>query len=465
MKVFQNMVIAVIMICALTVASPVAAEVLEKDANPVKMVLTEWGGVVLEQQGQERYFKIWNKADGTFNNLAIEKTNIQSFDAYENRIVYIRNRGSYSEVHIYDIEAKTTSRVDNTYAIKKNIKMHGDYVVWEEYSGGKANLILHKLTSGEQKKFEGNYADQIEPALSATHLVWIDYSGGHKVIKGYNLNSQEALTIRDNVSDKQSLNIFGQKIIWAEIREGTGGTRVASANSYFEELWGSKLTNISIYDIWMHDIEQNKTTRLTDSSVNQVQPVLSDQYDAWLQTSGGNPDLYLLNLNTMKVTPMAVSDAYEVQPAIGYGYIAWIAMRGNMADLNVQDLSPAPSAKADIKLMVNGSEYYSDPKPYIKNDRVLVPMRRIFEILGWEITWDDATRTVTGNKGLSTIQLTVGSMTAYRNGEAFTMDVEPEIHAASGRTMVPIRFVTEATGGYTVEWNDITRTVVIRSGI
>jgi hypothetical protein len=67
MKPISKVIAVLVMIMILSIAFPVNAEVLEKDANPFRMVLTQWGGISLEQQGQERFFKVWNRGDNSFN--------------------------------------------------------------------------------------------------------------------------------------------------------------------------------------------------------------------------------------------------------------------------------------------------------------------------------------------------------------------------------------------------------------
>jgi hypothetical protein len=44
--------------------------------------------------------------------------------------------------------------------------------------------------------------------------------------------------------------------------------------------------------------------------------------------------------------------------------------------------SSAPAETAAIKLFINDTQYFMNPEPYIKDGRTLVPMRRVFEILG-----------------------------------------------------------------------------------
>ncbi|NLT20233.1 MAG: copper amine oxidase N-terminal domain-containing protein, partial [Syntrophomonadaceae bacterium] len=82
---------------------------------------------------------------------------------------------------------------------------------------------------------------------------------------------------------------------------------------------------------------------------------------------------------------------------------------------------------------VAGVAKVMDVAPYIKGDRTYVPMRYLGEILGAEVVWDDAARTVTLTKGEDVVVFTIGSTTYTVNGEAKTADVAPEI--TNDRTM------------------------------
>jgi hypothetical protein len=174
-----------------------------------------------------------------------------------------------------------------------------------------------------------------------------------------------------------------------------------------------------------------------------------------------------MDINTGNISRIAQTDAYEVQAGLGYGYLSWVTLRGNSGDLNVQVLQGSSSSSGstqpeEIKVMVNGTRYYTDPLPYIKNDRTMVPMRRVFEILGADIQWNNDERSVTASKGSDIIKLYIGSSTAYKNGVPLKLDAAPEILASAGRTMVPLRFVSEALG-CSVDWEPLTRTVTIET--
>jgi hypothetical protein len=108
---------------------------------------------------------------------------------------------------------------------------------------------------------------------------------------------------------------------------------------------------------------------------------------------------------------------------------------------------------------VGGNAKVMDVAPYIKDSRTYVPMRYLGEILGAEVVWNDAARTVTLTKGKDVVVFTIGSTTYTVNGEAKTADVAPEI--TNSRTMLPARFVAEAFGAQ-VGWDAGTQTVLIQ---
>ena len=95
-----------------------------------------------------------------------------------------------------------------------------------------------------------------------------------------------------------------------------------------------------------------------------------------------------------------------------------------------------------IKIYVNGTEIKCDAAPYAQNGRTFIPMRFAAEPLGADVKWDNTTKTATFIKDNNTVKVTVGSTTAYINGEAKQLDA-PAANK-SGRIFVPIRFVSEA---------------------
>jgi branched-chain amino acid transport system substrate-binding protein len=93
---------------------------------------------------------------------------------------------------------------------------------------------------------------------------------------------------------------------------------------------------------------------------------------------------------------------------------------------------------------LNGVQFKMDVPPEIVNSRTFVPIRLVAEAFGAAVGWDNATRTVTIKADSNEIKLTIGKTTATVNSKDYTLDAAPYIK--NGRTMVPIRFISEALG-------------------
>lgn len=119
----------------------------------------------------------------------------------------------------------------------------------------------------------------------------------------------------------------------------------------------------------------------------------------------------------------------------------------------------APAKQSDIKVAYNQKAIqFPDQKPVILNSRTLVPIRPIAETLGFNVDWNEQTRTVTIQKDTKHISLVVSQKIAKRNGETIKLDVPAQI--LNKRTVVPVRFIAEALD-YQVDWDQAAQTVKI----
>ena len=118
----------------------------------------------------------------------------------------------------------------------------------------------------------------------------------------------------------------------------------------------------------------------------------------------------------------------------------------------LEQLSGAPY------VCVNNTILEFETPPVTESDRTLVPMRFLFEQLGADVTWDEATETATAVKANTTINFSIDNTTATVNGAETVMDVPARL--VGDKTMVPLRFLSEEMG-YTVEWDEETRMATI----
>lgn len=142
-----------------------------------------------------------------------------------------------------------------------------------------------------------------------------------------------------------------------------------------------------------------------------------------------------------------------------------------------ENLSKTPK----YTLTINSGEYevlidgqvikrQMDVKPLIKNDRLMLPLRSLSEMIGAKVEWDPQTRTASfTNKGLvAKIQID-GNEIVLSNGKVIKMDSKPL--NINGRILLPISNVANVfglTNGNTkdgldqnIEWDGDNKTVEI----
>jgi peptidoglycan endopeptidase LytE len=122
----------------------------------------------------------------------------------------------------------------------------------------------------------------------------------------------------------------------------------------------------------------------------------------------------------------------------------------------VSSLASAAQAAPEYGVHVQVDEAlvsFPDALPFIDDsDRLQVPLRFVSESLGYSVKWapvgDDVK--VTLAKGTRNVTVQTGTDTGVVNGTPHDMDTEAML--ISGRTYVPLRFITESLGG-TVKWD------------
>lgn len=105
---------------------------------------------------------------------------------------------------------------------------------------------------------------------------------------------------------------------------------------------------------------------------------------------------------------------------------------------------------------------FSQP-PVMESDRTLVPMRFLFEQMGAEVAWDEATQSatasvLTGEGTPRSVTFAIDKTTATVNGITAVMDVP--VRLINNQTFVPLRFLSENLG-YTVDWDEAANTAIV----
>ena len=126
----------------------------------------------------------------------------------------------------------------------------------------------------------------------------------------------------------------------------------------------------------------------------------------------------------------------------------------------------------EYEVIINGQviKRQMDVKPLIKNDRLMLPLRSLAEMIGTKVEWDQETRTAifTNKDMVAKIQID-GNEIVLSNGKVIKMDSKPL--NIKGRILLPVSNVANVfglTNGNTkdgvdqnIEWDGDTKTVEI----
>lgn len=110
------------------------------------------------------------------------------------------------------------------------------------------------------------------------------------------------------------------------------------------------------------------------------------------------------------------------------------------------------------KAKLNGKQVALDAPARIINGRTMVPIRFISESFGCKVEWDAKEGKVTIIRNDITIRLWKGLNFARVNTDDKKLDSPPVI--IKGRTFVPLRFISEPFGAV-VSWDKVTKTITI----
>jgi len=122
---------------------------------------------------------------------------------------------------------------------------------------------------------------------------------------------------------------------------------------------------------------------------------------------------------------------------------------------------PTQFFASEISVTIDGVPVvFEGQGPTIVDGRTLVPVRGVFEQLGFDVDWEQVTLTATLTDSNYEVIITIGSGTFTTNGQTHPLDVPAQI--IDGRTLLPIRAVLESVG-YDVGWAQATSTVVVTS--
>lgn len=112
----------------------------------------------------------------------------------------------------------------------------------------------------------------------------------------------------------------------------------------------------------------------------------------------------------------------------------------------------------DISVVYNGEMLWFDVPPRMINERVMVPMRTIFETIGATVEWDEENQSVKAIDEKTVVSFKIGDDFIYTNDTRVQLD--SEIIKINDRTFVPVRAIAEAFDNNVFWSSDLNRVFI-----
>jgi uncharacterized protein len=298
-------------------------------------------------------------------------------------------------------------------------------------------------------------------------------------------SSQVELTWEDNSDDENGFIIERKRSDGSYLQIATVGkndtnytnTGLSSDTKYsyrvraYNSTGNSAYSNeVSITTGYVPDPPSSlKTTPVSSSSIALTWEDNSDDENGFKierKKSGGSYS----QIKTVGKNITAFTDTGLTKNTKYYYRVRAYNSSGNSAYTGEVDVTTLGDATI-IRLVIGNAIYYvnnvsksMDTAPIIRESRTLLPIRFVAEAIGAKVAWDNDDRKVTITLKETTIELWIGLNRARVNGEYKFIDstntaVTPII-VEPGRTMLPLRFVSENLGAK-VDWNSSNREVTV----
>ena len=303
--------------------------------------------------------------------------------------------------------------------------------------------------------------------------VWVDEDGVTKPATGvnvglkagtdsrvrYNNNGYQTLVIPrliDNGSTEDNSSLIGATVTVQAV-DATNGftvsrdfTIVDPANTAgvalaFDSENGSVEKNNKV-EVTIVDADGNKT-EIPDGAVVNAYVADKSNEDAYVQVTPStyNDGKATLTVYSDKETTADIVVSIVDESASNNSVIYGGTLKYTFGEKDINADKIVAMTIGSTDMVVDNNIVTGDAAPYVADGRTMVPIRALTETFGAEVNYDNDARTVTIKDGDTTVVMTIGETTYTVNGEEQTMDVAPVI-GSSDRTYVPVRFVAEALG-------------------
>ena len=375
----------------------------------------------------------------------IEKTT-RFYDENMNFVFQIESscipNGMYKD---YFVMSDKNSNTRNVY------KLNGEFIesfkegtdLQPEYLADKPKVVLQedeypKLSILDRKLPSGNGAERERSSigkcgyLNESGYIIIDYNwmDAQPFVNGTALVSETAKTI----FAYKGTHIYGQ--IWGLI--DTSGKYV------FEPAYENIIRQTNGNFIVIEHIQKQTTTILKYGMISETGDILLPvEYSGILEfiyncdyakVENLNEKYSIIDKGGQFLTPFLFNNIFE-EDNNRYS-VLFDKKRG------IISLISNPHFKGEV--YINGQLVSFDTVPLLIESRTMVPIRAVFEKLGYEVSWDDATKTAELKNEDNSVKISENKNTIIKNGGPLYSDMAALNY--NGRIHVPLRAISESLG-------------------
>jgi len=244
-------------------------------------------------------------------------------DLHGEELVYVNQQG---HVLLHDLESDETTQLTEAPASRWDAVVNERYVAWIEKVGettavidGReervilAHVVVHERGAGTRQTITEAPAPRTGLALDGERLVWMDRRNELEEhysfydLYGYELATQREQPIAVAPGAQEQPAIDGDLIVWRDNRN----------NPERDGRWaGCSNCPENRAAIYLYDFAAGESRPLVENEWNNGMPTVGGGRVAWVQFTGTEGDLYLLDLETEERRRLTETAAGEENPQL-----------------------------------------------------------------------------------------------------------------------------------------------------
>lgn len=277
------------------------------------------------------------------------------------------------------------------------------------------------------------------------------------------------------------VNLTGQKEGWIHTPVSEDDVMMFPIGQIFKFLDLSGTETVNHYsDPWHSYVTfQGRCFKITERTTT-VQEYEVDESGACINATGNTyqlekPAIYIDDPNIGVFVPLSFISKVLADAPYGNTFstsyvddnleFSMYTLDGSGSKQLINPITLAMKVNSPWLLTVDDGNLFDDADhnvtPVTRQGATLLPIAPIISNLGGKTTWNSSERKVTISLNENTVELWIDNSVALVNGQNKKLTVAPT--AINGRTMVPLRFVTESLGA-DVKWYKDSQLIVVYYG-